>query len=123
MNIISDNPAATEDVVEAETSDIAVEDIISEPIVEAPAVNTYVAPKTIATLVFHVIGGCFGELGNAEKLVTRLRNKGYSAYIIDDHRGLHRVAYGSYVLRQEALTVLKAVKKEEQSEAWLLRKK
>ncbi len=92
-------------------------------VVPAAAVNTYVAPLEISGLEFHVIGGCFGEEKNAKRLVDRLRQKGYSAYIMDFHKGLHRVTYGNYSTRAEALKDLSAIKEGEQSEAWLLRKK
>jgi len=92
-------------------------------IVPATAINTYVAPLEISSLEFHVIGGCFGEEKNAKRLVDRLRQKGYAAYIMDFHKGLHRVTYGNYSTRAEALKDLSAIKEGEQSEAWLLRKK
>jgi cell division septation protein DedD/nucleoid DNA-binding protein len=92
-------------------------------VVPAAAINTYVAPLEISGLEFHVIGGCFGEVDNAERLVDRLRQKGYDAYIMDFHKGLHRVTYGNYSTRAKALKDLNAIKQGEQSEAWLLRKK
>ena len=98
--------------------------IIEEPtVIPAKAINTYVAPEAIASMEFHVIGGCFGEIDNAERLVDRLRQKGFSAYIMDFHKGLHRVTYGNYPDRAEALQDLRAIKEGEQADAWLLRKK
>ncbi|MEX1191111.1 MAG: SPOR domain-containing protein [Brumimicrobium sp.] len=41
---------------------------------------------------YHLIVGCFAELNNAEDLVESLNKKGYSAAIIDQHNGLHRVS-------------------------------
>ena len=100
------------------------EEIIPEvEIIPAEPINTYVAPSQIATMEFHVVGGCFSELNNAERQVDRLRQKGYDAYIMDIHKGLHRVTYGNYSNRAQALEELKAIKEGEQSDAWLLRKK
>ncbi len=92
-------------------------------VIPAEPINTYVAPIEIATMEFHVVGGCFGELKNAERHVDRLRQKGYDAYIMDFHKGLHRVTYGNFESRAQALQQLKTIKAEEQSDAWLLRKK
>lgn len=114
---------------EVESNEPPVESASPEPVLEGPerplaeAVNTYVAPEEISLLEYHVIGGCFGNYANAEGLVETLRAKGYAAFIIDERKGLHRVAYGSYAQRQEALDVLKIVKQEEQAGAWLLRKR
>lgn len=93
------------------------EELVAEPI------STYVEKAKLTAGSFHVIGGCFSEKDNANRLVETLQSKGYPAHILDIHKGLHRVAYGTYAIRNEALDALKAVKEEEQSGAWLLRKK
>lgn len=110
-------------VPEKPEAPIADAPVIEEVIEIAEAVNTYVAPVKVASLEYHVIGGCFSELSNAEGMVESLRKKGYKAFIIDERKGLHRVAYGSFALRSDALQALKSVKEEDQSAAWLLRKK
>lgn len=43
-------------------------------------------------LRYHLIAGCFSNKSNAEKLVKELSEKGLSAYIVDFHKGLHRVS-------------------------------
>jgi len=86
----------------------------------APPVNTYVATPQILAMRYHVVGGCFSELGNARGLVDDLRSKGYSAYILDHHKGLYRVTYGNYARRSEALKALRRVKNNEMEAAWLL---
>lgn len=83
-------------------------------------VNTYVATPEILALRYHVVGGCFGELGNARGLVDDLRQRGYQAYILDHHKGLYRVTFGNYERRKDALTALRKVKNEEMQAAWLL---
>ncbi|NNC82218.1 MAG: HU-CCDC81 and SPOR domain-containing protein [Flavobacteriales bacterium] len=120
---ISTPEAPEEEFTEDLTPTESPETISDEGISEAEAVSTYVAPQAISSMEFHVIGGCFSEESNATRLVERLRTKGYEAFIIDRHRGLHRVAYGSSPDRKEALELLIRVKEEETSEAWLLRKK
>ncbi len=96
---------------------------LREPIAEATPVNTYVAhdvsnPK----LRYHLIGGCFQYLDNAEKLVNELRTKGYGARIIDEHKGLHRVAFGSFATRKEAIAVMSMIKEDEEASVWVLKK-
>jgi len=77
-------------------------------------------PRSII-LRYHIIGGCFGEKSNADRMVRGLQGKGFDAYILDQKNGLHRVVYGSYPDKSTALEVLPEVKAI-QSEAWLLRK-
>lgn len=69
---------------------------------------------------FHIIGGCFLEKENADRLISELQAKGFAAALIDRKGGLYRVAYGSYPLRSTAQEALDAVRKEEAPEAWLL---
>lgn len=69
---------------------------------------------------FHIIGGCFQYFGNAEKLVEELRNKGFNAAIVDKHRGLYRVCYQSFTVRNEALSLLARVQSSPGNSAWLL---
>ena len=40
----------------------------------------------------HLIVGCFSTVDNANKLVTKLKSKGFDAYIVDEVNGLHRVS-------------------------------
>ncbi|MCB0794049.1 MAG: SPOR domain-containing protein [Flavobacteriales bacterium] len=87
--------------------------------VEAVPDSTHVA---VAKVVFryHVVGGCFSVSENAARFVDGLKAKGFAAHQIDLHRGLHRVAYGSYPDRVMALEALAAIRKSEAPEAWLL---
>ncbi len=86
----------------------------------SPAVNTYVATPELLAMRYHVVGGCFAELSNAHKLVDQLRAKGFSAYVLDQHKGLYRVTYGNFPRRQEALDALRDIKRDEMPSAWLL---
>ena len=85
-------------------------------------VTTYVETATVMSLRFHVIGGCFSILSNAEGLVRRLRGKGYKASIVDQHKGLHRVSIEGFATRKEAKKALRDVKAGEQPDAWVLKK-
>ena len=86
---------------------------------ESTAVATAVEPNSVSGR-FHVIGGCFSVAHNAERMIADLRARGSDARLLDVHRGLHRVAIGSYSDRSVALDVLAAVRKEGQPDAWLL---
>ncbi len=71
-------------------------------------------------LRFHIIGGCFQYIENAEKFLKQIKDKGYNAAILDKHKGLYRVSYQSFVSRSEALGILARVKSTSDGGAWLL---
>lgn len=86
----------------------------------AAPVNTYVAPAARKLLRFHVIGGAFAKLRNAERFVKKLRKQGFDAVIIDQKNELHRVCYSSFALRNEAVAALREIQSAENKNAWLL---
>ena len=94
----------------------------------APAVpdTTHVgtAPLTPAGSVggYTVMGGCFAVRENADNYIMHLRGRGFDAALIDEHKGLWRVAIGSFADKSSANEALAAARKEEAPEAWLLRK-
>lgn len=68
---------------------------------------------------FLIIAGCFGSEENAKKKMKELLEKGYPASIQGTTaHGLHRVVYGFYTDRQEALSALNRIRKDD-SQAWL----
>lgn len=87
----------------------------------AARINTQVviSPPDLR-LKFHVVGGCFTELENAHKLVGKLQQQGYEAHILDQHKGLWRVAFNSFATREEALQGLDRARTEVEKGAWLL---
>lgn len=70
---------------------------------------------------YHVVAGAFRVQENAEKRIQQLQSKGYkNARLVGVNKfGLHQVVYGSYQDSQEALTVLRKVRKEDNKSAWL----
>jgi len=85
------------------------EEIKEEPIKETTIKPTVVVPSLKKNLVKsveletkkepllgssnkHLIVGCFSTLNNANKLVSKLKSKGFDAYIVDEVNGLHRVS-------------------------------
>lgn len=70
---------------------------------------------------FYIVAGSFSLEKNAEKLVKKLRSKGYNSEIFGNTRhGLMMVSYESYVLKNEALTELKRIINQENPNAWLI---
>jgi cell division septation protein DedD len=70
-----------------------------------------------------IIAGAFKEQGNAESLVTKLREKGYKAELAGlSKSGLQMVSFGSFGTKEEALEALALIKKKENPGAWLLKK-
>lgn len=71
-------------------------------------------------LRFHVVGGCFAQPENADRLLKRLRDRGYPAQRLPRYGELHPVAFGSYADRQEAQEALAAIRRDGTPQAWLL---
>ena len=71
-------------------------------------------------LRFHVMGGCFSNLSNAEKLVSKLQKNGYDARLLGKYKSLHAVSFGSFATREDAIKLLSEVKSTENPAAWLL---
>ncbi|MEO8067156.1 MAG: SPOR domain-containing protein [Flavobacteriales bacterium] len=83
-----------------------------------------VAPEVaVATMRrYHVMGGCFAVRDNADNFIANMKSRGFDASIIDEHKGLWRVAIGSFADKALANEALAAARKAEAPEAWLLRK-
>lgn len=79
------------------------------------------AKESIQIKNYHVIAGCFSDIRNAKKLKAQLKSEGYSAELIGKtKKGLHRVSFGSYNSKKEALLSLAKVKLEKNKASWLL---
>lgn len=68
---------------------------------------------------FHLIAGCFSIETNAANLVKQLQEKGYSAGIVDHHKGLYRVSAGSYASETDAENALNQFRQQGHS-GWIL---
>ena len=70
---------------------------------------------------FSIIAGTFRDMNNAERKLEDLKSQGYSAaYAVINPEGLHRVAYGRYTSKKEALNLLYYIKYTLEEEAWYL---
>ncbi len=87
-------------------------------------ISTKVEKKSVAPTInygkYHVVGGCFGVENNAKKMVRKLQRSGYQADMSVSHKGLHVVSYQSFKSESDALSFLKEVKRDHNSQAWLL---
>lgn len=83
--------------------------------------NTSIASSTLKSdLKFHVLGGCFSQLSNAEGLVKKLNQKGFNAQLLGKYNNLHAVSMGSFASRNEAIALLAEVRNNKYPAAWLL---
>ena len=104
-----------------ETTNIWVDNRTEE--VEPKVDNTKVDnAKLKQDLRYHVMGGCFSNKRNAERLVKKLINKGYDALLLGQFKNLHAVSFGSFVSDSDARALLSKVKSNENKAAWLLAK-
>lgn len=70
---------------------------------------------------YHVVAGAFRVEDNCAQIIEDLKNKGFNARSIGVNKyGLNEVVYGSYETAEEALTVLRDVRKNQNEDAWLL---
>lgn len=89
--------------------------VMSNPL---PALNLTVEKETGR---YHIVAGAFRIEQNAQKKITQLAKKGYSARLIGTNKyGLHQVVYSSHEDRLEALQTLRTIKRQENKDAWLL---
>ncbi|WP_027076600.1 HU domain-containing protein [Maribacter antarcticus] len=92
------------------------------PTVKVDAIS--IREKTITTAKHHIVAGAFRVKANADRKIVSLQNKGYNAaYYGANAYGLHMVTYDRSNNPQEALEALRAIKRSESSDAWLLSEK
>jgi len=67
-----------------------------------------------------IVAGCFRSLHNANKFVNELKTLGYEAHLSGySTTGLHRVAYGSYNNRSNALKSMRWIQSTHNAQAWM----
>jgi len=80
--------------------------------------------EVLATLdqpYYSIIAGTYRDMANAERKLENLKAQGYSAaFAVVNPEGLHRVAYGRFTSKREALNLLSFVKYTLNEEAWYL---
>lgn len=96
------------------------EPVVDKAPVDSLAVHVAKAATAVVEARFHVIGGCFAEASNADRLLDDLRAQGFPAMRLPAYGRLHPVAYGSYSNRSDALSALATIRKDGSKAAWLL---
>ena len=85
-----------------------------EVIEDAPMAQTY----------FSVIAGSYRSMENAEKKLAQLQAEGFDAAFTEvNPEGLHRVAYGRFTSKREALNLHNYIRFALKEEAWYLEEK
>lgn len=90
---------------------------------EAPKKETPKVAKSEESLTarYYIIGGAFRDETNAEKLMSKLRDKGFTpVYAGRTRTGLLRVSYVALNDHLEAIKRLQQIQKDEDQGAWLL---
>jgi len=66
--------------------------------------------NVVSSSKYHLVVGCFSNINNAQRLVSKLNNQGYSSKIIGQNdRGLHMVVFDSYASKSDARRDQKAL--------------
>lgn len=71
---------------------------------------------------YFIIGGCFSEKDNAKFFIDELKARGFNAVLVDVNKGLHRVAFGQYVSKEDAKEALSQIKASGEYSCWILKK-
>ena len=73
---------------------------------------------------YSIIAGSFRSVENANKRLEQLKSEGYPAELAEvNPEGIHRVAYGRYLTKKEAINMLYFIKYTLKEEAWYLEEK
>lgn len=84
--------------VREEVKEVPVMEPVKPPVLaipikkNAPKPSISEARNEVTSSNKHLIVGCFSTVDNANKLVSKLKSKGFDAYIVDEVNGLHRVS-------------------------------
>ena len=116
------NQVSEHNIVEKQKANSLVENQIQQAtfVVNTPLPSLTVAVKK-PIRNFHLIAGAFRMEENAYTKIEQLKEKGYPARSIGVNKyGLHQVVYNSFENKNDALTELRNVKRNENQDAWLL---
>lgn len=85
------------------------------------AENTDNEPVVLDQPYYSIIAGTYREMANADRKLEDLKSQGYAAAFAEiNPEGLHRVAYGRYTSKKEAMNLLYYIKYTLEEEAWYL---
>jgi cell division septation protein DedD len=91
---------------------------------ESPVVSTSAVPMRQPAREgrYHIVVGAFGDQGNAQAMVVRLRGEGQEAYLVQAPGKLHRVGIGPYATEAAAQSDLPRVQRQVSAGAWVFRR-
>lgn len=124
-------PPATTEIPESDSRNVVSQDDTTNtfsPDTMASATQTEVQPPAVQPATsgnFLIVAGCFGQEGNAAKMVTQLRDKGFPEAAIEGKTssGLFRVSAGSFASREDAEKKLReAQSRNELKNGWVGKK-
>ena len=108
-NVVEEPDTLTETITNDSLT--TAEEVVEEPVAPAPV-------QSSTSGRFHLIGNSFGEKANAEKYVSQLSEKGFSASIIGRFDGLYLVSVKGYDTKEAGKNDLENVRKDV-PKAWL----
>lgn len=110
---INEHPTNSVDI-EQPPSNIETKSIETEPIIETPT-----QPATSKT--YYIIGASYERRVNAENKCEEIKALGYDATVLEaPNIGRFRVSYGVFNDKEQADILLKEVRENHRSDAWLL---
>lgn len=95
---------------------------VKEPVVTTEKEPEKPVVEPTETFRINIIGGCFSQQENAEKLVSQIREEGFERAYVLVRGKMYYVSYGGYATLEEAKEVLAKVKAESNNKAWILNK-
>ncbi len=97
-----------ENPIEKESTDVVISNAVEE--------------EDLSELSFHVIGGCFKNKNNANKLVRKLKKMGFDSFELDVNNNLHRIVISSFSSKKQARKAQKDIKAVHGISSWVLKK-
>ena len=89
----------------------------------APEVDDTIVPEEVETSEanIRIIAGCFGQEDNAVRLVSLLKEKGYTEAFYELRGSKWYVSFGRYSTNEEAKTALREIRENTEYKAWILK--
>ncbi len=93
-------------------------------VVEVEKEKKSAAEMVYTGLSYHIVGGAFKDINNANRAVKEYQKLGFSARLGTPNKfGLTPALFGSYATEREAVNALRNIRQNYNAEAWLLVKK
>ncbi len=118
--LTEEKPETTEIALsDAETTNVAPVESMAE--VRSPAEEALAAESEAGAISsgYHLVVGSFKDEVNAQVLIDKLHDKGFTAYLAQGDKRFHRVAVSTFDSREAAETALQSVRQSINSGAWV----